>query len=88
LQQGFGRNTAYVGAGAAGGWAATGVLPFVDTGDIHTELGGANRSDIAAGTGTDDDDIKCFAHDLLPNISYRKYQKNSNKTKRFSTEVG
>ena len=62
LQQGFGRNATDVGAGAAGGGAAVGIFPFVDTSHVHAELGSADGGDVAARACTDDDHVKCFEH--------------------------
>ena len=38
LQQCFGRNTAYIGTGTARCRTALCIFPFVDTGDLKTEL--------------------------------------------------
>ena len=38
------------------------VLPFVDTGHVHAQLGGADGGDVATRAGADDDDIELFAH--------------------------
>ena len=65
LQQRLARNAADVGASAARRWAARAVLPLVDTRHAHAQLCRPNGSDIAAGTGTDDDHIKLLAHDFL-----------------------
>lgn len=65
LQQRLGRNAAHVGAGAAGSGAALAVLPGVDAGHRHTELGSADRGDVPAGAGTDDDDVELFGHSVL-----------------------
>ena len=39
-----------------------GRAPVVDAGGLQSELRGADRRDIAAGTGADDYDIECFCH--------------------------
>jgi hypothetical protein len=58
LQQGLGGDATDIGAGAARGRTAGGVLPLVDAGDVHTELRGADGGDVAAGAGADDDEIE------------------------------
>jgi hypothetical protein len=58
LQQGLGGDAADVGAGAARGRTALVVLPLVDAGDVHAELGGADGGDVAAGAGADDDEVE------------------------------
>ena len=61
LQQRLGGNAADVGAGAAQGRAALGVLPLVDAGDVEAELRRADGGDVAAGAAADDDDVELFA---------------------------
>ena len=41
------------------------VGPFLDHGDLHPELGGADGADIAARAGADDREIECIRHDNL-----------------------
>ena len=52
VQEGLGRDTAYIQAGAA----EDGVL--FDEGYLEAELGGLNGGDITAGAGTDDNEIE------------------------------
>jgi hypothetical protein len=55
LQQGFGRNTADVQAGAAQrGRVACFVDARIDTGGFKTQLGGADGGNVSAGTCADD----------------------------------
>ncbi len=58
LQQRLGGDAAHVGAGAAGCGAALVVLPFVDTGHVHAQLGSADGRDVATRASADDDDIE------------------------------
>ena len=59
VQQGLRRDAADVEAGAAEG------RPFLDHGDLHPELGGADGADVAARAGTDDREIECIRHESL-----------------------
>jgi hypothetical protein len=63
LQQSFGGDATHVGTCAAGRWATGCVFPFVDAGDLETELGSANGRDVATGATADDNDVKLFAHE-------------------------
>ena len=65
LQQRLGRNATHVGAGAAGGCAALGVFPFIDTGNLLAQLRSANGCNVTAGAGTDDDDVELLGHDEI-----------------------
>ncbi|MGY3082320.1 hypothetical protein ACVWZZ_008728 [Bradyrhizobium sp. LM6.10] len=57
-QQRLGRDATPVQADAA-------EIGFFDDRDLEAELGGADRGDIAAGTGADDDDVEgCIGHAL------------------------
>ena len=58
LQQRLRRDAADVGARAARRGLAVGARPVVDAGDLEAELRGADRGDVAAGTGADDDDVE------------------------------
>ena len=58
LQQRLRWNATDVGAGAAGSWTALGVDPVIDASDRKTQLRRADRRDVAAGAGADDDDVK------------------------------
>ena len=62
LQQRLGGNAAHVGAGAARSGAALVVLPLVDTGDLHAQLGRADGGDVAARACADHDDVELLAH--------------------------
>ena len=62
LQQRLGGNAAHVGAGAARSGAALVVLPLVDTGDLHAQLGSADGGDVAARACADHDDVELLAH--------------------------
>ena len=68
LQQGFARDAAHVGAGAAQGGPAFGVFPFVDARSTETQLRGADGGHITTRATADDDDIKVFAHCLISNV--------------------
>ena len=39
------------------------VARLLDAGDLHAELGGADRRDVAAGAGADDDEVETIGHD-------------------------
>jgi len=54
VQQGLGRNTAVVQAGAA-------ELVFLNQGDTHAEFGGADGGRVATATAAQDDEIECAA---------------------------
>ena len=56
LEQRLGGDAAPVQAGAA-----EHRLPF-DDGGLQAELGGADRGDVAAGAGADDDDVVFVGH--------------------------
>src|SRR6266581_878199 len=64
LQQRLRGNAADIETGAAEAHFALGVgIGFgFDAGGVETQLGGADRRDIAAGAAADDDDIKLFGH--------------------------
>ena len=63
LQQRLGGDAADIEAGAAECRA------LFHAGDLHAELGGADRADIAAGTGADDDDVEAVSHNrVLPSF--------------------
>ena len=62
LQQSLGGNTTDIGTSATGRGAAFGVFPFINASDLKTQLGRADRCDIAAGSSADDDDVKFCAH--------------------------
>src|SRR5690606_18413937 len=51
------RNAADVQARSTERELALGVAPTLDAGDVHAELRGADRRDVAAGAGSDDDDV-------------------------------
>jgi hypothetical protein len=68
LQQGLGRNAAYVGAGAAGRGATGGVFPLVNAGHVHAQLGRTNGGDVATRAAAYDDDVELFAHVLLSQL--------------------
>ena len=77
LQQGLGGNASDIGAGAAGRRATLGVFPFVDAGHLKAQLGCANRRDIAAGAGADNDDVKFCAHGASDQISNKRREGSS-----------
>src|SRR5207237_7768442 len=52
FEQGLAGDAADVEAGAAEGGA------FIDAGDLHAELGGADGGDVTAGTSTDNDEVE------------------------------
>jgi CBS domain-containing protein len=60
LQQCFRRNTAHIGAGAAGRRAAGCIFPLVNTSDLETELGRTDGCDVTTGATANDDDVKLF----------------------------
>jgi hypothetical protein len=67
MQQRLGRNAADVQAGAAETRLAlrVGIRIGFAAGGRETELGGADRRDVAAGTGTDDEDVELLGHVFL-----------------------
>jgi hypothetical protein len=69
LQHGFRRYTTRIQAGTAERVLAVPVLPLIDTRDAHTVLRGPNRSDIAAGSRADNNDIKFSAHLRLVSLN-------------------
>jgi hypothetical protein len=60
LQQRLRRDAADVGAGAAQGRTALGILRLVDARHLEAQLGSADGGHIAAGTAADHDDVKLF----------------------------
>ena len=58
MEQGLGRNTTDIQAGATMGSA------LFDDGHFHAELGRADGADIAAGAGADYSEIKLFCHNV------------------------
>ena len=71
VEQGLGRDAADVEAGAARRRLAVLAGELVDAGRLQAELRGADRGDVAAGAGADDDDVEFFAHFLIPCIRAR-----------------
>ena len=66
LQQGFGRDTAHVQAGAAQcGGVAFFVYARVDAGGFETELGGTDGGNVSAGAGADNDNVE-LRHGVFP----------------------
>src|SRR5690606_10685248 len=59
------RDAADVQAGSAERELAFVVAPALDAGDVHAELRGADRRDVAAGAGTDHDDVVDLGHARL-----------------------
>ena len=64
LQQRLGRDAADIRTGAPQRWLAIGALPVVDAGGSEPQLRRADGGDIAAGTATDDYDIKILGHEF------------------------
>ena len=60
LQQRLRGDTADIQAGAAQRHFAFGVFPAFDARHTETQLRGANRRDISAGAGTNNNNIKLF----------------------------
>src|SRR5581483_9277157 len=63
FEQGLGRNTARVQAGAAERRRVVLVQPGVDAGGLEAELRGADRGRITGGSAADDHDVVIFAHE-------------------------
>ena len=62
LQQGFGRNATHIGTGAAWCRATLGILPFINTRHLETQLGCTDGCDVTARASADHDDIKLLGH--------------------------